>query len=289
VSLEEERSSTREEARRIAERLRLSFGQQKGIAGNWLGVGLGSSIDYQDHRPFLVGDDPRYLDWKAYARSGQLTMKVYRDEVTPVVDLVVDVSSSMTFDPWKRKRTQELVYFAIESAHRLRASVACHVVSGATVGRVSPEDLGKGAIRFDEERSDGEIPRLDQVPLRPRSLRVLVSDLLFPGDARGLVSHLSARRGQGRIFVPYAQGESDPAWEGNRELVDVESGARRAQRFDQAALIRYRSAYKRHFDLWRDECRRQDVLMARIPSDVDLERALEVDALRQGAVVPWRS
>ncbi|MGA0333468.1 MAG: DUF58 domain-containing protein, partial [Kiritimatiellia bacterium] len=89
----EPQTALREDARRCTGHLRLCLGERnwQGTQGNWAGAGVGSSIDFQDHRPYLPGDDPRYIDWAAYARSGQTIMKLYREEVRPVVDLVVDV------------------------------------------------------------------------------------------------------------------------------------------------------------------------------------------------------
>src|SRR5688572_26423241 len=146
----DELESAHKSARSVGERLRLSIGAQKGLAGNWLGVGIGSSIDYQDHRPFLTGDDPRYLDWKAYARTGQLTMKVYREEVTPQVDLLFDASASMFFEASKRRRALELLYFVIESGLRMRAAVACWML-GKRARRIELAELMAHELSTDPE------------------------------------------------------------------------------------------------------------------------------------------
>jgi len=60
-------------------------------AGEFLGAGVGSSLDFQDHRAYVPGDDPRHINWQAFARTGHYTMKLYREEVRPIVDLVLDV------------------------------------------------------------------------------------------------------------------------------------------------------------------------------------------------------
>ena len=74
----EELESAMEEARKVAERLRLPLGAQawKGQAGEFRGAGVGSSIDFQDHRDYSPGDDPRHINWQAYARTGQYSMKL---------------------------------------------------------------------------------------------------------------------------------------------------------------------------------------------------------------------
>ena len=90
----------------VGSRVRLPFRNRtwRGDGGNWQGAGVGSSIDFQDHRPYLPGDDPRYIDWQAYARTGVYSMKLYREEVSPRVDVALDVSASMFFDDEKRQR-----------------------------------------------------------------------------------------------------------------------------------------------------------------------------------------
>ena len=111
-------------ARKAAAHLRLPFHRQswRGTVGNWMGAGIGSSIDFQDHRPYLPGDDPRYIDWQAYARTGHYIMKLYREEVSPRLDLIFDTSASMQLGEDKAARALELLYFCLESAARAGAS-----------------------------------------------------------------------------------------------------------------------------------------------------------------------
>ena len=109
-------------------RLPLRSGQWSGTAGSVLGQGTGSSIDFQDQRAYMPGDDPRHINWQAYARSGNYTMKLYRQEVTPRVDILFDASPSMFLTAQKTTRTWELLYFCVESALRLGASTRVHML-----------------------------------------------------------------------------------------------------------------------------------------------------------------
>ena len=112
-----------------AVRLPLRNRTWRGEGGNWQGAGIGSSIDFQDHRPYLPGDDPRYIDWQAYARTGHYSMKLYREEVSPRVDVALDVSESMLFDDAKRERCAGTVsLFSAESALQAGSSLRCHAV-----------------------------------------------------------------------------------------------------------------------------------------------------------------
>ena len=62
-----------------------------GRIGERLGSGTGSSLEFQDYRPYAPGDDLRHVDWAAYARSELIAVRLYREEVAPRIDLVVDV------------------------------------------------------------------------------------------------------------------------------------------------------------------------------------------------------
>ena len=76
----------------------------RGQTGDFQGAGVGSSLDFQDHRSYVPGDDPRHINWQAYARTGHYSMKLYREEVRPLIDVVFDISDSMIFDPEKERR-----------------------------------------------------------------------------------------------------------------------------------------------------------------------------------------
>src|SRR5438270_2868681 len=69
-----------------------------GWTGTRSGRRAGSSIDFQDYREYQPGDDLRFIDWSIYARSDRLTVKLFREEVTPHLDLVLDGSASMALD-----------------------------------------------------------------------------------------------------------------------------------------------------------------------------------------------
>jgi len=98
--------------------LRLPFRNKvwRGAAGEFAGSGSGASMDFQDHRTHSPGDDPRHINWQAYARTGQYSMKLFREEIRPVVDLVLDASPSMFFSPKKEKRTTQLLQFLTASS-----------------------------------------------------------------------------------------------------------------------------------------------------------------------------
>jgi hypothetical protein len=253
-----------------------------------MGHGVGSSLDFQDHRAYLPGDDPRQINWQAYARTGNYTMKLYREEVRPLVDIVLDVSESMLAFPEKESRVVELFYYVFEGALRAASSVKVALVN-ADAHRLVDDDAvlnhrWPGEIRALGPREPGQPPVMGRLPLRAGALRIFVSDLLFPAPPEPFVIALSSRNGRGLIFAPFVSAESDPGWEGNYEFIDSETRSHHLHRIEPHALARYTQAYRRHFELWKIASRKHGVALARVSADLDFEPALRAEAIAAGAV-----
>lgn len=57
----------------------------------------GHGMELEDRRAYQAGDDLRYMDWCATARSGKPIMKVFREERTQGLFLMIDRRPSMHF------------------------------------------------------------------------------------------------------------------------------------------------------------------------------------------------
>ena len=287
-------AEARREGLEAARRFRLPFARQawRGAAGGWQGSGAGSSIDFQDHRAYVPGDDPRHLHWAAYARTGQLTMKLYRAEVSPMVDLVVDASGSMRHDAPRASRTEALVAFCLESAARAGAPVRLHATRGKRIHLVATERARARGLWTALGDDPGEpaagatahVGATATPPWRAGAMKIWISDLLFPGEPSTTLNAMAAGGGCALVFSPVLAAEAELAERGNVELADHEGGAPRRQRIDDALAERYRAAYARHFALWRDAARRAAAGFARVDCAGSLAAALAGEARAQGVV-----
>lgn len=287
---EDELKACHTRALTVASRVRLPLRARvwKGQAGEFLGAGIGSSLDFQDHRSYAPGDDPRHINWQAYARTGQYTMKLYREEVRPVVDLIFDVSESMFFDPVKAKRSVEVFYLIAESALRSGASLSVHLLRGDAYRPLANEAViahkwwtQANAMPATDPAA---VPALQRVPLRPNAIRVFVSDLLFAGDPAPMVDLLAGRQGSAILLAPFLHVEAEPDWSGNYEFVDAERQTKHPHRIEPHVLRHYREAYANHFKLWKHATRRHHIPLARISADTDLQSALFAEAVATGAL-----
>lgn len=65
--------------------------------GNIKPVKKGAGLEFDQIRPYEIGDDVRFIDWKGSARSSQLLVRQYLEERNRTIILCVDTSSSMFF------------------------------------------------------------------------------------------------------------------------------------------------------------------------------------------------
>lgn len=263
----------------------------RGQAGDFQGNGVGSSLDFQDHRSYVPGDDPRHINWQAYARTGQYSMKLYREEVRPIIDVIFDVSDSMTFDPVKERRAVELFYFAIFASLKSGASVAASVTRGEHHRRLTDDLIYSHAWRRLADDLPGTAaaaaPDLRPLPLRAQSMRVFISDLLFTESPETALRALVRSKGHGIILAPFLKAEATPEWEGNYEFIEAESRERHPHRVERDLLQRYLAAYRRHFELWKAICRKYDVVLSRVPCEPGFQNALQHEAISAGALEIW--
>ncbi len=62
--------------------------------GEYLAVFRGRGIEFDELRPYYPGDDTRDIDWKAFARSGEASIRRYREDRQLTMLFAVDISAS---------------------------------------------------------------------------------------------------------------------------------------------------------------------------------------------------
>lgn len=64
----------------------------------------GMGFDFEALRDYAIGDDIRFIDWRASCRSSNLLVREFRQDQLKTVMLVVDVSRSLTFGTKEQKK-----------------------------------------------------------------------------------------------------------------------------------------------------------------------------------------
>jgi len=65
------------------------------LDGNYKSIYKGRSMDFEDLREYVVGDDIKDIDWKATARSGQTLIRRYVAEKKHNIMIVTDIGERM--------------------------------------------------------------------------------------------------------------------------------------------------------------------------------------------------
>jgi uncharacterized protein (DUF58 family) len=212
-----------------------------GTLGERLGAGTGSSLEFQEYRQYAPGDDLRHVDWAAYARSEVLTVRLYREEVAPRIDLALDISSSMAVTQQKLAAYGELA--ALLSYASVSAAANARVITSLMEAQPlhRPEEIepflncAATASAIEESR----------VPFRRGSLRVIVSDFLFPHDADALVGRMARGSAWLAIIQLTSREEAEPAVAGGCRLIDVEGRGELDLMVDEKAVREYRARFSR--------------------------------------------
>jgi uncharacterized protein (DUF58 family) len=75
------------------------------LAGSWNSAFKGRGIEFEEVRPYQIGDDVRAIDWNVTARTGRPFVKLFREERELAVMLLVDQSPSQSLGThWQTKR-----------------------------------------------------------------------------------------------------------------------------------------------------------------------------------------
>ena len=66
------------------------------LAGQYQSIFKGRGIEFEEVRPYQIGDDIRTIDWNVTARAGEPFIKLFREERELSVALLVDLSASQS-------------------------------------------------------------------------------------------------------------------------------------------------------------------------------------------------
>ncbi|HZS52131.1 MAG TPA: DUF58 domain-containing protein [Bryobacterales bacterium] len=67
------------------------------VAGLHRSPTFGFSQEFAEYRPYVQGDDPRFVDWNVYARTDRTYLKRYLGETNTALVLLFDASNSMGY------------------------------------------------------------------------------------------------------------------------------------------------------------------------------------------------
>ena len=247
-----------------------------GGGGSRAGRRAGSSIDFQDYRDYQPGDDLRFIDWGIYARTDRLTVKLFREEVAPHLDIILDGSRSMNLEQSEKgMAAAKLAALLATAAANAQCSQAVWL-SGEGFQRLPNDTLTPSAwdkLIWDSRRTPAQSLEIIPPKCRKLGVRVFVSDLLWPGEPLPVLRRL--REGAAALFVIQllARADANPPEFGNLRVVDSETSTENEIYIDSIIAKQYTSNLARLQQSWADACRQCGVSMTTLIAE-NLENSL---------------
>ncbi len=94
----------------------------------------GFSSEFAQYHPYIQGDDPRYVDWNAYARLDRLYVRQFEAETNLRCQVFVDVSGSMAYRS-ENTPFSKYHYAAMLAASLIRLLITQRDACGLSCGR----------------------------------------------------------------------------------------------------------------------------------------------------------
>jgi uncharacterized protein (DUF58 family) len=254
--MSDELRSALEEGERQGRRYALALPRRaaRGAAGGALTSQAGRSLEFKDHRAYEPGDDPRHIDWNAYARSDQLTVKVYREEVHPHVEIAVDGSRSMALNAAKAAATAGLAALLAAAAANAGCTHTGWLLGAEPTPLHGPPSAWSG-VAFEHAAAPTAALARAAPGWKPRGVRVLLSDLLWEEEPGPALRRFADRAAAAVVVQVLARADAEPPEEAGLRLTDAETGEALEVYVDAGAARRYREALARHQEGWRRACR----------------------------------
>jgi len=260
------------------------------VEGFWKGIHRspyhGFSVEFTEYRQYALGDDPRHVDWRLYARSDRFYIKKFQDETNLRCHLLIDQSGSMGYGSGGYAKSQYAGTLAATLAHFL-------FTQGDAVGLATFDDRIRQylpprnrtsylrrlmlALETPARGTATDLkPPLQQLAqtLRKRGMVVLLSDLLTSIDRlEPDLGYLCAGGHDVVVFHILDPAELNFDFDAPALFQDVESG--REKYVDPAAAQKdYQRLLGKHLENTQSICRRLGIDYHLFPTDCPFDAAL---------------
>jgi uncharacterized protein (DUF58 family) len=223
---------------------------------------FGFSQEFAEYRPYVPGDDPRFIDWNVYARTDRVYLKQYQGETNSSLLLVVDASASMGYASagaskldYVRFAAAALAYLAVHQHdpaglvvfdEDVREYVPPSLRHGQLPGLLAALERAQPAERTDMTRALAAVARL----ARRRGVVAVLSDFYEPVDR--IVRALAPLASRGHdlvLFHVLDAAELGPPLRDAVLLDDMETGEQ--MEVSPAQLAEYRGRLREQMEALR--------------------------------------
>ena len=244
----------------------------------------GEGVEFADYRPYVAGDDLRFVDWNVYIRLDQLFMKLFLEEQDLTVSVLVDVSASVgtgqhAKERALRKLAAALAYVALVNNNRVTVSTFADGIVAQLANMRGRNYVGRLAELLLTAPVEGP-SRLDKACRQVVAGRIgagvmiVLSDLLFKEGFEAGLRRLISRRYDLYVIQMLSPQELEPDLSGDLKLIDVEDQDTAEVTISGALLKYYRRVLTAYCNEIRDFCTRRGATYALTSSAEPVEKVV---------------
>jgi uncharacterized protein (DUF58 family) len=247
----------------------------------------GFSVEFSEHRKYTTGDDPKDIDWLAYAKTDRYYVKKFEAETNITGYLAMDLSKSMAYT-YRQELTKfdysiclaaALTYLMVHQQDPVGLVAFTNRITHSLPPKSKRSQIGTLLAMLARLKPDGETDigaSLTQLAamLRHASLVMVFSDLLT--EEAGVIAGLRRLRHGGHdviLFHVLDEAEVTFPFRGLVDFEEPESGDRmevdadgfRADYLEQVAKLR---------ETYRQECFQSGVDYVPLDTSMPFDRAL---------------
>ena len=264
------------------------------MKGDRLSKRKGRGSEFADFRPYVSGDDLRFLDWGLYARLERLFLRLFLEEEDLHVHLLIDLSGSMQYGSPSKLLYAKRVAAALGFIGLVNLDRVAVLGLSQSVAARSPVFRGRPSL----PRMLAFIDRLDaagpgdfnravraaSLTLSGRGVVVLLSDFLDKAGVTEGLRYLAARNLDVCAIQVLAKEEIEPEFAGDLKLTDLEDGDEAEVTINAPLLARYKAALGSFRADLHDQCNRRGMTFLTTSNQLPFDR-LVLTVLRARGLV----
>lgn len=250
----------------------------------------GQSVEFADHRPYVAGDDLRFVDWNIYGRLDQLFLKLFLEEQDLTVNIAIDVSASSSLgepskEQFMKKLAAALGYVSLVNNNRVTISSFADGVKGQLANMRGRNYLSaiaeflltgqcEGPSHFEGACRSLAAGRIGS------GIMIVMSDFFFKEGFEQGLRRLLGRQYDLYVVQVLCPQELEPNLAGDLKLVDIEDADTAEITISNALLKFYKRNLTAYCNELKDFCTRRGATYV-LANTADSVESLVLNYLRR--------
>ena len=231
-------------------------GSRKSILG-------GRGLTIKEYRPYTIGDDIRLIDWKVYAKTDDLFIKVYEEDKDLSINVILDSTLSMSYGKsitkfdYSSMISAAFLFLALKENERFRYSFIHDDIEVYNLKR-GKKHFAEFVSIVNHKKPKGKLDLYSSIEkqkkfLKQKSMIILISDFLFPLEE--IEKSLFLLKNHEVILVRVLDEEEyNPSFLGDYKLKNKELEIEKKVFLDENILKEYKKKLLEHENNIRKVC-----------------------------------